>query len=600
MKHTLKKKLAMLLGVLLALPVFAQEQAPLANPHTIMRPTLDWYKKHIAKKVGLPKMEAPVNHNPPTATAGVNLYNNLSLQSCGGIDGWNQGYCGSCWVWGSSAAASMMNGLQTTIPQLFSVQWFNSSYYASGTGVACEGGDVVTWASWYNNNKKFIPWTNTNAGYTDQQGGTPHTPANTISTTPNIPFTAISVSEVVTATTTQDQAIKNIKYALDMGKPVVFAYYLPGAGWNSFNNFWDSSAEQTAWADIDRYNGQAFDNQGGGHLVCIVGYDSNSWIVLNSWGSTSGRPNGCFRIPQAMGYKNYLTYSGTKLTQYEFDVLNITWTNVNPPDGSVTARIISPFNGAMVQSGESIQFDGEGSSSNSNAVLTYTWNFGDGSTGKGANVNNTYVNAGSTPIDYDVTLTVSDNTGASNKVNVNISVQPSNTPPSDDKVTASISSMSIPAGTRIDFVGAGSSSNNLQLRYSWNFGDGSLGQGANVSHIFDNAGSSDKVCQVVLNVLDSNNNMASENRTIVVTPGSVTPPDPTTLQISPASAVVKVGSRIRFKAITNTGGQQVTWSCTGGTINANGMFTAPMRPGTYQVYAQVGNLSAVAQVRVRR
>ena len=48
-------------------------------------------------------------------------------------------------------------------------------------------------------------------------------------------------------------------------------------------------------------------NCGGCHAVVIVGYNDDDpnnpyWIVLNSWGSNAGRPNGFFRMKMNMNY----------------------------------------------------------------------------------------------------------------------------------------------------------------------------------------------------------------------------------------------------------------------------------------------------------
>ena len=54
--------------------------------------------------------------------------------------------------------------------------------------------------------------------------------------------------------------------------------------------------------------GRSYDYlSGGGHAVLCVGYDDTDpnnryWIMLNSWGTTTGRPAGLFRVNMDMNY----------------------------------------------------------------------------------------------------------------------------------------------------------------------------------------------------------------------------------------------------------------------------------------------------------
>jgi hypothetical protein len=53
-------------------------------------------------------------------------------------------------------------------------------------------------------------------------------------------------------------------------------------------------------------------------------------------------------------------------------------------------------------------FDGSGSTDSNGTVVSYEWNFGDGNAGTGKTISHTYALSGS----YTVSLTVTDNTGA--------------------------------------------------------------------------------------------------------------------------------------------------------------------------------------------
>lgn len=58
------------------------------------------------------------------------------------------------------------------------------------------------------------------------------------------------------------------------------------------------------------------------------------------------------------------------------------------------------------------------------------------------------------------------------------------------------------------------------------------------------------------------------------------------IKISPLTAVLAPSATQRFKAeVTGASNQRVAWSCTEGSIDANGLYTAPTAPGKYKVTA---------------
>ena len=278
------------------------------NTHSIMHFSPEWMKEHHRRRASLPVTQASpeeyfaILQRKPGDTMGVDLSTHINFTACGGKKGWDQGQCGNCWVFGSTAASSIGDGVASGTPQLFSTQWFDSDYYATTGQSTCQGGDDTTFASWYNSHAKFIPWSNTNAGYADGSGpSTPAMPATSIAQSPNVGVSKLTVTQIATSGVSQAQAIANIKSVLDKNQPVTLSFFLSSQGWTDFDRFWDSDNETTPWASVDTYSGQS---QNGGHLVCVIGYDdtNNSWLIQNSWGTTSGRPNGTFELSQTMGY----------------------------------------------------------------------------------------------------------------------------------------------------------------------------------------------------------------------------------------------------------------------------------------------------------
>jgi parallel beta-helix repeat protein len=126
-----------------------------------------------------------------------------------------------------------------------------------------------------------------------------------------------------------------------------------------------------------------------------------------------------------------------------------------------------------------VSFDGSRSSDPDCDPLTYTWNFGDGKTASGVSVSHTYKAAGV----YTVMLTVSDGQlTSSDTMTVTVtSPSPSNSPPVADAGF----DQTINVGRQLLLDGSGSMDPDKDpLSYSWDFGDGDMGSGIQVSHAY--------------------------------------------------------------------------------------------------------------------
>jgi PKD repeat protein len=130
-------------------------------------------------------------------------------------------------------------------------------------------------------------------------------------------------------------------------------------------------------------------------------------------------------------------------------------------------------------------FDGSGSSDPDGAIWAgdYDWNFGDQSFAGGNSAQqHTYTQPGT----YTVTLTVRDNAGATGSVSQTVTVEAPSPPPNVPPIpsfttTCSGLTCSFDAGTSSDIDGTIAS-------YSWSFGDGSAGSGANPIHSYGGSG----------------------------------------------------------------------------------------------------------------
>ncbi len=199
-----------------------------------------------------------------------------------------------------------------------------------------------------------------------------------------------------------------------------------------------------------------------------------------------------------------------------------------PPVASFT---FSPANPAV---GGWVQFDGSGSSDPDGTITSYGWTFGDGSTDTGVTRYHQYTAAGT----YTVTLTVTDNLGATNSTTRTVRVGPTNQPP----VASFTFSPSNPAvGGWVQFDASGSSDPDGTITsYGWTFGDGTTDTGVTRYHQFASAGT----YTVTLTVTDNLGATNSTTRTVRV--GPTNQPPVASFTFSPSNPAV--GGWVQFDA----------------------------------------------------
>src|SRR2546422_2485876 len=135
------------------------------------------------------------------------------------------------------------------------------------------------------------------------------------------------------------------------------------------------------------------------------------------------------------------------------------------------------------------------------SISAYSWTFGDGGTSAVQNPSHTYGAAGT----YTVTLTVTDNQGATNSVSHTVTVSASNQPP-----TAAFSSSC--TGLTCSFTSTSSDPDGSISAYSWTFGDGGTSAAQNPSHTYGAGGT----YTVTLTVTDNQGATNSTSHSVTV------------------------------------------------------------------------------------
>src|SRR5690625_1632334 len=187
--------------------------------------------------------------------------------------------------------------------------------------------------------------------------------------------------------------------------------------------------------------------------------------------------------------------------------------------GSVTRQITVVANQAPEPAFEATvnhlqaSFDASASTDPDGTITSYEWDFGDEEFGSGVNPVHEYASAGT----YDVTLTVTDDDGATANLTqpVSVSEPPANVPPiADFEVIVTDLMIGVDASPATDEDGE-------IVAYHWDFGDGTSAEGLTATHTYAEAG--DYTLTLTVTDNDGASDSASQQVTVVAPPQNVPP-----------------------------------------------------------------------------
>ena len=191
-------------------------------------------------------------------------------------------------------------------------------------------------------------------------------------------------------------------------------------------------------------------------------------------------------VPEGADGRRWI-YRITKATQrkgnmgFEFKDQNGQPLRVYFTKGAGAPPAAPPVFATSIASCNTFEFDGSRSSDPDGNRLTYTWDFGDGMTAEGVRVPHTFGKAG----DYRVVLSVNDGTSTTCCTDKTEQVVHVNTPPKAVMTAPTKACVGAPVS-----LSASQSSDSLSdhLTYRWDFGDGAVGEGADVTHAYAKGG----------------------------------------------------------------------------------------------------------------
>ena len=207
------------------------------------------------------------------------------------------------------------------------------------------------------------------------------------------------------------------------------------------------------------------------------------------------------------------------------------------------APIIDPWDDETATEGDTVELAASFSDRGILDTHTIAWDFGDGNTTSDTlTPSHVYTDDGV----YEVTLTVTDNDGASTSSSINVTVN--NAAPA---ITSLTGDTQINEGDRANFSASATDPGSDELSYTWDFGDGETATGTDVTHAFAQNGN----YTVIATVTDDDG--AFTNSTLEVVVNNVAP----VIESLTGDTEVNEGDVANFSAAaTDAGNDELTYT----------------------------------------
>ncbi len=197
-----------------------------------------------------------------------------------------------------------------------------------------------------------------------------------------------------------------------------------------------------------------------------------------------------------------------------------------------------------------VNFSGVGSTDPDGTIVSYTWDFGDGASASNSTASHTYTIPGV----YTVTLTVTDNVGATNTAKATVTILAANMLP---KASLNLSTGSGEAPLVVDFFAEGSTdSDGTIVSYAWDFGDKGSASTSTASHTYTTAG----MYTVTLTVTDNDGGVGTAQRTVTVSAPPANIPPTASLDLSTGSGAVPLTVEFSAEGSTDADGIIVSYA----------------------------------------
>ena len=227
------------------------------------------------------------------------------------------------------------------------------------------------------------------------------------------------------------------------------------------------------------------------------------------WQKTATDSTGSLQTAGRVGLFSYLSGSATNAP------VTGLWDNFSAApasDAEPTPNVAPVAAFTSTVNGLSVSFDASASSDSDGTVNAYSWSFGDTTSGAGRTPTHSYPAPGS----YPVTLTVTDDDGATHSVNSTVTVVEPAEPENAAPVSSFVATID---GLASQFSGSGSSdSDGTIASYAWDLGDGTTATGATTSHTYDTEGTYTVTLTVTDN--DAATHTSTQSLSVTATPAS--------------------------------------------------------------------------------